>query len=114
VRRPAFPSNRPTVAACLPKPAQEPPFGPGWIHEIKHDGFRIMARRNGKGVRLYTHNGYNLATLFPRIAAALESLPVESCFIDGGPSWSTNAASPPLTCRDPGATTMPPSCAPSI
>ena len=33
---------------CLPRPAKEPPAGAGWIHEIKHDGFRIIARRDAK------------------------------------------------------------------
>jgi len=42
------------VEACLPSPAKAPPSGPDWLHEIKHDGFRIMARRDAKGVRLYT------------------------------------------------------------
>ena len=37
--------------------AKAPPSGRDWIHEIKHDGFRIMARRNANGVRLYTRNG---------------------------------------------------------
>ena len=37
------------IRPCLPRPAKEPPAGPGWIHEIKHDGFRIMARRDAKG-----------------------------------------------------------------
>jgi hypothetical protein len=32
---------------CLPRPAKQPPAGKGWIHEIKHDGFRIMAWRDG-------------------------------------------------------------------
>jgi hypothetical protein len=32
------------IEPCLPSPAKAPPSGPGWIHEIKHDGFRIMAR----------------------------------------------------------------------
>jgi bifunctional non-homologous end joining protein LigD len=67
----------------LPRPAKEPPSGPGWIHEIKHDGFRIMARRDDNGVRLFTRNGYNFAARFPGIVAALESLSVRSCFIDG-------------------------------
>jgi ATP-dependent DNA ligase len=31
------------VEPCLPSPAKAPPSGPGWIHEIKHDGFRILA-----------------------------------------------------------------------
>ena len=36
-----------TLEPCLPRPAKEPPGGAGWIHEIKHDGFRIIARRPG-------------------------------------------------------------------
>jgi ATP-dependent DNA ligase len=71
------------IQPCLPRPAKEPPGGPGWIHEIKHDGFRIMARRDETGVRLYTRNGYNFADRFPRIVEAVAKLPVQSCFIDG-------------------------------
>jgi bifunctional non-homologous end joining protein LigD len=73
----------PPFEPCLPRPAKEPPAGPDWIHEIKHDGFRILARRDAKGVRLFTRNGYNFAARFPRIVEAIESLPVRSCFIDG-------------------------------
>ena len=36
---------------CLPSPADNPPAGAGWLHEIKHDGFRIIARKNGEQVR---------------------------------------------------------------
>ena len=46
------------VAPCLPSLADRAPQGAGWIHEIKHDGFRMMVRRNGVGVRLFTRNGY--------------------------------------------------------
>jgi hypothetical protein len=41
------------VEPCLPSPAKAPPGGSDWLHEIKHDGFRLMARRDAKGVRLY-------------------------------------------------------------
>jgi ATP-dependent DNA ligase len=40
------------IEPCLPSPAELPPSGDGWLHEIRHDGFRIMARRDGAGVRL--------------------------------------------------------------
>jgi ATP-dependent DNA ligase len=43
------------IEPCLPSPAKAPPSGPGWLHEIKHDGFPIMARRDSAGVRLITH-----------------------------------------------------------
>jgi ATP-dependent DNA ligase len=32
---------------CLPSPAAHPPSGPDWIHEIKHEGYRLMVRRTG-------------------------------------------------------------------
>jgi ATP-dependent DNA ligase len=32
------------VAPCLPTKAPEPPTGDAWLHEIKRDGFRVIAR----------------------------------------------------------------------
>jgi len=72
-----------TIEPCLPRPAKEPSSGPDWIHEIKHDGFCILARRDDKNVRLFTRNGYDFTDRFPLIAKALAALPVRSCFIDG-------------------------------
>ena len=57
--------------------------GPGWIHEIKHDGFRIVAHRDADGVRLVTRNGYDFADRFPLIVEAIAALPARSCVIDG-------------------------------
>ena len=37
------------IEPCLPSPADKPPSGSNWIHEIKHDGFRLMARRDPVG-----------------------------------------------------------------
>jgi len=45
-------SPRSLIEPCLPSPAKAPPSGPDWLHEIKHDGFRILVRRDAKGVRL--------------------------------------------------------------
>jgi bifunctional non-homologous end joining protein LigD len=76
---------RRTVAfeACLPRKAKEPPSGPDWIHEIKHDGFRILAHKVGASVRLITPNGYDFAERYPLIVDAIRRLPVETCIIDG-------------------------------
>ena len=71
------------ISPCLPSRAERPPSGPGWLHEIKHDGFRLMARRNREGVRLYTRNGYDFAGRFPQIVEAVSQLKARSCFIDG-------------------------------
>jgi bifunctional non-homologous end joining protein LigD len=67
--------------ACLP-PAKQPPTGSGWIHEIKHDGFRIMARLDTGSVRLITRNGNDL-TAFPSSQWRFAALPARSCLIDG-------------------------------
>ena len=71
------------IGPCLPSPAERPPSGPGWIHEIKHDGFRMMVRRDAAGVRLLTRNGHDWADRFPLIAEAAGALGVRSCMIDG-------------------------------
>jgi ATP-dependent DNA ligase len=71
------------IAPCLPTPADHPPTGPGWIHEIKHEGFRLMARRDGAGVRLLTRNGYNWVANFPAILEAASALQAHSCRIEG-------------------------------
>jgi bifunctional non-homologous end joining protein LigD len=68
---------------CLPSAARHPPSGPDWIHEIKHDGYRLLARREGAGMQLLTRNGIDWSDRFPLIAAAVTRLPVRSCLIDG-------------------------------
>jgi bifunctional non-homologous end joining protein LigD len=71
------------VEPCLPSPAKQAPAGPDWIHEIKHDGFRIMARRDAAGVRLISRHGNDFTARFPLAAAAVASLPPHSFLIDG-------------------------------
>jgi ATP-dependent DNA ligase len=71
------------IEPCLPSPAKAPPSGPGWLHEIKHDGFRIIARRNGGGVRLFSCKGYDFTARFPLAVAAVAALPAHSFLIDG-------------------------------
>jgi bifunctional non-homologous end joining protein LigD len=55
----------------------------GLIHEIKHDGFRIMARRDAAGVRLISRHGNDFTARFPLAADAVTSLPAHSFLIDG-------------------------------
>ena len=71
------------IEPCLPSPAKAPPSGPGWIHNIKHDGMRIMARRDSAGVRLITRHGNDFTSRFPFIVAAVTALPARSFLIDG-------------------------------
>jgi len=53
------------IEPCLPSPAKAPPIGTGWLHEIKHNGFRILAARTATGVRLYTRDGNDFTKPFP-------------------------------------------------
>jgi bifunctional non-homologous end joining protein LigD len=55
------------IEPCLPTTAENPPAGPDWIHEIKHDGYRLMARRDPVGIRLLTRNGHDSAPRYPLI-----------------------------------------------
>ena len=71
------------IGPCLPSPAKAPPSGPGWLHEIKHDRFRILARRDSADVRLITRAGNDFSSRFPFIAMAVAKLLVRSCLIDG-------------------------------
>ena len=71
------------IEPCLPRAAKQPPAGPGWIHEIKHDGYRIIAERGPSGVKLYSRRGHDFAERFPLATAAIHRLPVRSCVIDG-------------------------------
>jgi bifunctional non-homologous end joining protein LigD len=71
------------VEPCLPSPAKAPPSGPDWIHEIKHDGFRIMARRDSAGVRLFTRHGKDFTSRFPLAVDAVTRLPAHSFLLDG-------------------------------
>src|SRR5215510_5790750 len=71
------------IQPCLPSRAERPPSGPGWVHEIKHNGFRMMVRRDGARVRLLTRRGNDWSDRYPLIAAAVGALRVRSCLIDG-------------------------------
>jgi bifunctional non-homologous end joining protein LigD len=58
------------IAPCLPTSAPQAPSGALWLHEIKHDGFRVIARKTGKRVRLYSRPGNVLTYRFPHIPSA--------------------------------------------
>jgi bifunctional non-homologous end joining protein LigD len=78
LRRVSFPDF---CEPCLPSPAPKPPSGSGWLHEIEHDGFRIIARKEGE--RLYSRPGNDFTRRFQPIARAPTQLRCPSCIIDG-------------------------------
>jgi len=63
---------------------REQPFSkPGWLFELKLDGYRVRAGREGGEARLVTRNGHDIAPAFPEIARALTALPYEGFIFDG-------------------------------
>ena len=75
------------VSPCLPIKSAAPPSGPLWLHEIKHDGFRIIACKDGPDVRLYSRPGNDLTNRFPLIVESLSRLRCKLC-------WSMARRSP--------------------
>ena len=71
------------VPPCLPTKAPHPPTGELWLHEIKHDGFRVIARKDGGHIRLYSRAGNDLTDRFPLIVEALGRLRSRSVILDG-------------------------------
>ena len=69
------------IPPCLPMMAPRPPSEPCWLHEIKYDGVRIIARKNSRLTKLYDRLGSDLTQRFPLIVEAMTWLP--SCTIDG-------------------------------
>ena len=72
---------------CLPRPAKELPAEPDWIHEIKHDGFRILAQRDAAGVRVITRVGVEASEQVGQAesyASLRHSLPYASRKLTGG------------------------------
>ena len=66
-----------------PKLVETPPAQGGWIYELKFDGIRALALKDGAKVKLISRNENDLTKRFDEVAAALESLPCEECVIDG-------------------------------
>jgi hypothetical protein len=63
------------ILPAQPVQQDKPPAGAGWVHEIKHDGYRMLVRRDGETVRLWTRNAIDYTDRLTGIAAAAD--PVE-------------------------------------
>src|ERR1700712_957995 len=68
---------------CIPTRAAKVPAGPDWIHEIKHDGYRLIVQKDQKRVRLFTRNGHDWTQRYPLIVEAALRNRSSSFVIDG-------------------------------
>jgi len=71
------------VIPAQPIKASKPPSGADWVHEIKHDGYRMIVRRDGPIVRLYSRNANDWTARLPAIVTAAQRIKAKSFTIDG-------------------------------
>lgn len=76
----AFPSTMTPELATL---VYDPPEGDDWLHEIKLDGYRILARLDNEEACLFTRKGNDWTGQLGSVARALSTLPVERAWLDG-------------------------------
>jgi bifunctional non-homologous end joining protein LigD len=70
---------RPQLATLVEKP----PVGEEWLHELKLDGYRLLAHLNNGQVRFWTRNQNDWTAKFPNVAKAVKALRLKSAILDG-------------------------------
>src|ERR1700674_4060877 len=79
-----LPAGKPRfIPPMKPRLLEAPPTAGDWMYELKFDGIRLIAVKNGEKVNLISRNGNELAGRFAEVAAAVAALPVDDCVIDG-------------------------------
>jgi bifunctional non-homologous end joining protein LigD len=79
-----YPSGKPRfIDPMKPKLLAAPPQHGDWLYELKFDGIRLLAIKNGASISVVSRNENELRARFPEIAAAVKELPVHDCVIDG-------------------------------
>jgi bifunctional non-homologous end joining protein LigD len=71
------------IEPCIPTRVDKPPVGPQWIHEIKHDGYRMIARKRDGRVNLFARRGFDWTDRYPLICTAVAKIPRGFVVIDG-------------------------------
>src|SRR5438093_11417771 len=89
---------------CLASAGKQVPAGPDWIHEVKHDGYRMLVIRDNDRVRLLSRNGTDWTKRYPWIAEAALKNRQKHFVIDGEAVCSVSTASPTSTRCIPAST----------
>jgi bifunctional non-homologous end joining protein LigD len=71
------------IRPCEPTLTDHPPAGSGWLHEVKHDGFRILAFKQGERIQIWSRRGADFTDRFLNIADAVRGLPADDALMDG-------------------------------
>ena len=72
-----------TINVMMPKAVEQLPTGPDWTYEVKLDGYRALAIKDGRTVRLLRRTQTDLTKSFPTVAADIARLPAEQLVLDG-------------------------------
>ena len=80
---PTFGLHVPTPSPFIPTRALTLPTGERWVHEVKFDGYRLLAHRVGERVVLRTRGGFDWSGRYPRIVRSVLDLSVSSVTMDG-------------------------------
>jgi len=78
----------------LASSSAKPPTGAGWVHEVKFDGYRLIARIDRGRVKLKTRSGLDWTTKFAPLRNALEQLPAVTAMLDGEVVVETDTGAP--------------------
>ena len=68
---------------AIVSPSAERPAGDGWLHEVKHDGHRLVAIIAGGELKLISRNGYDRTQLFREPFEKLLSAGLPTMVLDG-------------------------------
>lgn len=71
------------VEPCLALLKAKPPRGPGWLFEVKWDGYRVAVHIRPNDIRIITRGGHDWTDRFPAIAAAARTIGVGTAILDG-------------------------------
>jgi bifunctional non-homologous end joining protein LigD len=70
------------IQPCIASQAAKVPSGDGWLHEIKHDGYRMQVRKDGDRVRLFTRRGFDWTDRYPLAVAGARKLKAQTVTLD--------------------------------
>jgi bifunctional non-homologous end joining protein LigD len=71
------------IPPMLATAAERVPSGAAWVHEIKHDGYRLQLHKSDAAIACFTRRGHDWTARFPTLRAAALKLPADSAVIDG-------------------------------
>ena len=84
----AQPAAMPTIIRpSLPTASRQPPTGGKWVHELKHDGYRMICFFDRGHVRFQSRNGNDWTVRLPSLSRMIARLPCEQAVIDGEIVW---------------------------